>query len=62
MTTRTPHVVHMAWHGRKPLAHMLLLHLCGLQEQKRTLDKHTNLATALLEAIKARGLDGWHNG
>mmetsp|Transcript_4480 Transcript_4480/g.12207 ORF Transcript_4480/g.12207 Transcript_4480/m.12207 type:complete len:674 (+) Transcript_4480:138-2159(+) len=33
-----------------------------LQEQKRTLDKHTNLATALLAAIKARGLDGWHNG
>ncbi|KAF5837210.1 Sec1-like protein [Dunaliella salina] len=33
-----------------------------LQEQKRTLDKHTNLATSLLAAIKARGLDGWHNG
>ncbi|GFH10184.1 SM/Sec1-family protein, partial [Haematococcus lacustris] len=25
------------------------------------LDKHTNLATALLAAIKARGLDAWHN-
>uniref|UniRef100_A0A7S0RXY2 SM/Sec1-family protein n=1 Tax=Chlamydomonas leiostraca TaxID=1034604 RepID=A0A7S0RXY2_9CHLO len=32
-----------------------------LQEQKKTLDKHTNLATALLASIKARGLDAWHS-
>lgn len=32
-----------------------------LQEQKKTLDKHTNLATALLSAIKNRGLDQYHN-
>eukprot|EP00879_Flechtneria_rotunda_P018857 GHRR01019794.1.p1 GENE.GHRR01019794.1~~GHRR01019794.1.p1 ORF type:complete len:638 (+),score=249.45 GHRR01019794.1:780-2693(+) len=32
-----------------------------LQEKKKVLDKHTNLATALLSAIKARGLDGLYN-
>ncbi len=28
-----------------------------LTEQKRVVDKHTNIASALLRAIKARGLD-----
>eukprot|EP00878_Enallax_costatus_P003254 GHUV01003457.1.p1 GENE.GHUV01003457.1~~GHUV01003457.1.p1 ORF type:complete len:653 (+),score=212.17 GHUV01003457.1:296-2254(+) len=32
-----------------------------LQEKKKVLDKHTNLATALLTAIKNRGLDGFYN-
>lgn len=32
-----------------------------LQEKKKVLDKHTNLATSLLGAIKARGLDGFYN-
>lgn len=32
-----------------------------LQEKKKVLDKHTNLATALLSAIKSRGLDGFYN-
>jgi hypothetical protein len=31
-----------------------------LQERKRVLDKHTNLATALLTAIKSGGLDQMH--
>lgn len=33
----------------------------ALQEKKKVLDKHTNLATSLLGAIKARGLDGFYN-
>lgn len=32
-----------------------------LQEKKKVLDKHTNLATSLLGAIKGRGLDGFYN-
>lgn len=32
-----------------------------MQEKKKVLDKHTNLATALLQAIKSRGLDGFYN-
>mmetsp|Transcript_36225 Transcript_36225/g.80602 ORF Transcript_36225/g.80602 Transcript_36225/m.80602 type:complete len:637 (+) Transcript_36225:105-2015(+) len=32
-----------------------------LQERKKVLDKHTNLATALLSQIKARALDQFHN-
>jgi hypothetical protein len=31
-----------------------------LQEHKKTIDKHTNIATALLQAIKQRGLDEYH--
>ena len=31
-----------------------------LQERKKTIDKHTNIATALLGEIKARGLDEYH--
>lgn len=34
---------------------------CQLQEKKKVLDKHTNLATSLLTAIKIRGLDGFYN-
>ncbi|KAG1665641.1 hypothetical protein FOA52_011235 [Chlamydomonas sp. UWO 241] len=32
-----------------------------LQERKKTLDKHTNLATSLLGAIKGRSLDQYHH-
>ncbi|KAK9829342.1 hypothetical protein WJX72_005270 [[Myrmecia] bisecta] len=32
-----------------------------LTERKRTIDKHTNLATKLLGSIKARGLDAFYN-
>jgi Sec1 family len=32
-----------------------------LTERKRVIDKHTNLATALLKAIKERGLDLYYN-
>lgn len=32
-----------------------------LTERKRTIDKHTNLATRLLGEIKARGLDQYYN-
>lgn len=32
-----------------------------LTERKRTIDKHTNLATALLAAIKAHSLDQFYN-
>jgi Sec-independent protein translocase protein TatA len=31
-----------------------------LQERKRVIDKHTNIATALLGEIKQRGLDEYH--
>lgn len=31
-----------------------------LTERKRTLDKHTNIATALLQEIKRRNLDQFH--
>lgn len=32
-----------------------------LQEKKKVLDKHTNLATSLLAGIKARSLDQYHS-
>jgi hypothetical protein len=40
---------------------LLPLFNLALQEKKKVLDKHTNLATSLLGAIKGRGLDGFYN-
>eukprot|EP00878_Enallax_costatus_P039419 GHUV01045109.1.p1 GENE.GHUV01045109.1~~GHUV01045109.1.p1 ORF type:complete len:111 (-),score=17.98 GHUV01045109.1:150-482(-) len=47
----------MAHHQAQPMCQLC----CYAQEKKKVLDKHTNLATALLTAIKNRGLDGFYN-